>query len=84
MNFDVTPDADNQKGISEMYMVDQVFLSASEFYALAGNLGYEGQPYTEPFSSPNTLYPVEKGEGATLAEGDVPIMPPPPSIVRAE
>ena len=84
LNFDVTSDAENYQGISIMYAVVQVFLSSQEFYALAGNLGYEGQPYTVPFMSPSTLSIVHTGEGSTLAEGEVPVMPPPPPIVRAE
>ena len=67
-----------------MYSVDQVFLSSHEYYALAGNLGHEGQPYEEASMSPNTLSIVRKGEGSALAEGEIPVMPPPPSILRAE
>ena len=84
LHFDVTSDAQNYEGIFIMNSVHQVFLSSHEYYAFAGNLGYEGHPYQEPFMSPNTLSIVFKGEGSAHAEGEIPVMPPPPPNVRAE
>ena len=69
---DVTPDAQNYEGIASMYGISQAILYSHEYYALAGNLGYEGQAYQEPFMSPSSLSVVMTSEGSALAEGDVP------------
>ena len=41
-------------------------------------------PYIEPYFDPRSLNPIEVCEGSALAEGEVPCIPHPPYIVRAE
>jgi hypothetical protein len=57
-----------------------VILHADNFYAFAGNLGYEGHAFTDDdtFGSPNTVSPVAATDGTIILKGDVPMLPPPP------
>jgi hypothetical protein len=87
LNVDVATDAKNYEGIGiSNFGYNQVILYADEFYSLAGDLGYEGHAFTDEltFTSPNTLSNVRVCEGTVLVAGDIPMMPVPPAVVRAE
>jgi hypothetical protein len=87
LNADVASDANNYQGIvSAHFGYCPVILHADNFYAFAGNLGYEGHAFTDDdtFGSPNTVSPVAATDGTVLLMGEVPMLPPPPAVVRAE